>query len=158
MGEIERYRERVEASLRDLAALQPAGWHDLGPPDPETGERWDGRNVLGHMAEMLPYRTGQVRAVLGGATWLGRDEDGYRQRRTAIDRGREAGEEELLMGAGAGVTGLLGLLADVRDEDLDRRLSYRSRHGEQEVELRYVVEELLVGHVEAHLAQLRELA
>lgn len=59
MGEIERYRERVEASLRDLAALQPAGWHDLGPPDPETGERWDGRNVLGHMAEMLPYWTGR---------------------------------------------------------------------------------------------------
>lgn len=56
------------------------------------------------------------------------------------------------------MTGLFGLMADVRDEDLDRKLSYRSRHGEQEVELRYVVEELLVGHVEAHLAQLRELA
>ena len=45
----------------------------------------------------------------------------------------------------------------MREEDLDRKLTYHGQGGDREVELRYPVEELLVGHVEAHLRQLAEL-
>ena len=157
MGEIERYRERVEAAWREVAALSRVGWGQPGPADPKTGERWDRANVLGHMAEMLPFWTGQVRAAVGGETAFGRGETGYAERRRAIETGREVGEDDLLARIDSGLAGLLGLLAEMREEDLDRKLTYHSQGGDREVELRYPVEELLVGHVEAHLRQLAEL-
>jgi len=157
MGEIERYRERTEAALRHLGTLPRVGWGEPGPADEKTGERWDRGNVLGHMAEMLPFWTRQVRAVVSGATSLGRDDAGYAQRRQAIDTGRDLGEDELLARIGAGLTGVLTLLAEIREEDLDRKLTYHSPGGERHVDLRYPLEELLVGHVEAHLRQLGEL-
>lgn len=158
MGEIERYRERAEAAARQVVNLPRAGWGEPGPPDGQTGERWDRGNVLGHMAEMLPFWTGQLRAVLRGATSLGRDEAGYSRRRLAIATGRDLGEEELIARIDAGLTALLGLLAELTDEDLDRMLTYHSAGRERQVDLRYPLEELLVGHVEAHLRQLGELA
>jgi len=158
MGEIERYRERVEAAWREVAALPRLGWGQPGPPDPKTGERWDRANVLGHMAEMVPFWSDQVRAALGGETSFGRGEAGYAKRREAIDDAREVGEDQLLARIDSGLAGLLGLLAEMRDEDLDRKLTYLSAGGDQEVDLRYPVEQLLVGHVEAHLRQLSELS
>jgi len=110
------------------------------------------------MAEMLPFWTGQLRAALGGATSLGRDDAGNAQRRQAIATGRDLGEEELIARINAGLTGLLGLLAELTEHDLDRKLTYHSASGVREVDLRYPLEELLVGHVEAHLRQLSELS
>jgi hypothetical protein len=158
MGEIERYRERAEAALRHFGTLPRTGWGEPGPPDETTGERWDRGNVLGHLAEMLPFWTGQVRAAMNGATSLARGDAGYAQRRQAVVTGRDLGEEELLARIEAGLIGLLGLLAEMKEEDLDRKLTYQSPGGEREVDLRYPLEELLVGHVEAHLRQLAELA
>ena len=157
MGEIERYRERAEAAWSHVGTLPRTGWGEPGPPDETTGERWDRGNVLGHLAEMLPFWTGQVRAAMNGATSLGRGDAGYAQRRQAVVTGRDVGEEELLARIEAGLIGLLGLLAEMKEEDLDRKLTYQSPGGEREVDLRYPLEELLVGHVEAHFRQLAEL-
>src|SRR5262245_65312380 len=96
MDEIEGLRKRVEAVRREYAALPRDGWGEPGPLDESTGERWDRGNVLGHVAEMLPFWTGQARAVLAGAETMGRDEIGAAQRRMGIDAGREAGEDGLL--------------------------------------------------------------
>ncbi|HKA51725.1 MAG TPA: maleylpyruvate isomerase N-terminal domain-containing protein [Candidatus Dormibacteraeota bacterium] len=158
MGEIERYRDRAEAAAQQVVNLPRTGWGEPGPPDGQTGERWDRGNVLGHMAEMVPFWTGQLRAALGGATSLGRDEAGYAQRRQAIATGRDLGEEELIARIDAGLTALLGLLAELTEKDLDRKLTYHSAGHERQVDLRYPLEELLVGHVEAHLRQLGELS
>ena len=157
MGEIERYRDRTEVALRQVRTLPRAGWGEPGPPDETTGERWDRGNVLGHMAEMLPFWTAQVRAALSGATSLGRDDAGNAQRRQAIATGSDVGEDELLARIDAGLTGLLGLLTEIKEEDLNRKLTYHSPGREREVDLRYPLEVLLVGHVEAHLRQLAEL-
>jgi len=157
MGEIERYRERAQAAARQITGLPRAGWGEPGPPDEQTGERWDRGNVLGHVAEMLPFWTGQLRAALSGGTSLGRGDAGLAQRREAIATGRDLGEEELIARIDAGLTGLLGLLRELGEGDLDRRLMYHSAGGEREVDLRYPLEELLIGHVEAHLRQLGEL-
>src|SRR5215470_1562181 len=135
MSEIEQYRERTEAALRHLGTLPRVGWGEPGLPDETTGERWDRGNVLGHMAEMLPFWTRQVRAALSGATSLGRDDAGYAQRRQAIATGRDLGEDELLARINAGLTGLLALLADIKEEELDRNLTYHSPSGEREVDL-----------------------
>jgi len=158
MGEIKRYQERAAAAARQVGNLPRVGWGEPGPPDERTGERWDRGNVLGHVAEMLPFWTAQLREALGGATSLGRDDAGIAQRRQAIATGRDLGEEELIARINAGLTGLLGLLAELTEDDLDGKLTYYSASGVREVDLRYPLEELLVGHVEAHLRQLSELS
>jgi hypothetical protein len=157
--EIESYRERTEAARREVAALPRTGWGEPGPVDEETGERWDRGNVLGHTAEMLPLWTAQIRAVVQeGSAVVGRDEEAYVRRRQGIDGGREAGEEELLRQIEASLGDLLALLAVLRPEDLDRTVTYEHpRRGRQEVDVRYLLEALLVGHVEGHLQQLEEL-
>jgi hypothetical protein len=158
MSEVDSYRERVSVAREALEAVPVLGPGVPGPPDESTGERWDRTHVLGHLAEMLPFWTGQVREVLAGGDELGRGEPGYARRREGIDAGPQLGEEELRRRIGAGVQGLMALLDDLRDEDLDRRVRYRAQSGDREVELRFPVEELLVGHLEAHVRQLQELS
>jgi hypothetical protein len=157
MGEIEGLQQRVEAARRAYAALPREGWGEPGPLDEQTGERWDRGNVLGHVAEMLPYWTGQVRAVLGGAGELGRDSVGSAQRRMGIDSGREAGEDGLLTRVDEGMAGVEALLAEMSDADLDRRVRFRSADSQREEDLRFALEGLLIGHLEDHLEQLRSL-
>lgn len=155
MGEVDAFRERVMASRRRLADLPRSGWGELGPADPETGERWDRGNVLGHMAEMLPFWTAQVRGVLAGAGGIGRDDQGWAERREGIEHGRDAGGEELLHRVDEGISGLLALLGELRDEDLDRKLViHDSGSSSTEVVLRTALEQRLVGHIEAHLRQI----
>ena len=153
MGDLDELRSRVEAVRSGYAALPREGWGEAGPEDERTGERWDRGHVLGHVAEMLPYWTAQVRAVLGGAGEMGRDEVGMANRRMGIDSGREAGEDGLLDRIDAGIEDLLGLLDGMTDADLDRPVTYHSPHEDRTATLRQEVEHLLVGHLEEHLGQ-----
>lgn len=158
MGEVDGLRERVEAAQRAYAAPPREGWGEPGPVDEGTGERWDRGNVLGHVAEMVPYWTAQFRAVLEGrAEAVGRDEVGFAQRRMGVDAGREAGEDGLLARIDAGIEGLLALLAELDDADLGRRVVARSPRGDQESTVRELLDRLLVGHLEEHVRQLRTL-
>src|SRR5215469_2533212 len=157
MGEIEGFQQRVEVARREYAALPREGWGEPGPADEQSGERWDRGNVLGHVAEMLPFWTAQVREVLDGGGKMGRDEVGMAQRRMGIDSGREAGEDGLLTRVDEGMAGLEALLAGMSDADLDRTLRFRSGDSEREVDLRFALQGLLVGHLEDHLGQLRSL-
>jgi hypothetical protein len=157
--EIERYRTRVEAARRRLAGLPREDWGQLGPADAQTGERWDRGHVLGHLAEMLPYWTGQVRLGLAGGGALGRDEAGWAHRRQGIDQGRAAGVEGLLVTVDEGVGSLLTLLDELRPADLDRPLATQGHLRDREqVDVRWAVEQMLIGHLEAHLHQLDETA
>ena len=115
MGEIEELSRRVEAVRQGYAALPRTGWGEPGPRDEQTGEAWDRGHVLGHVAEMLPYWTGQVRAVLDGAEAMGRDELGAAQRRMGIDSSRQAGPGELLDRIDEGIDGLLALMGEMED-------------------------------------------
>jgi hypothetical protein len=157
MGEIEGLQRRVQAARREYAALPREGWGEPGPPDDQTGERWDRGNVLGHVAEMLPFWTVQVREVLDGGGRMGRDQVGIAQRRMGIDSGREVGEDSLLHRVDEGMAGLVALLAGMQDADLDRPLRFGSAGAERDVDLRYAVEHMLIGHLEEHLVQLRTL-
>jgi hypothetical protein len=157
MSELDTYRRRTREAAAALAALPLVGRGGLGPPDERTGERWDRSNVLGHVAEMLPYWTVQVREVVDGATQIGRDEAGTLRRREGIDSGPAAPEEELRRDIERGVEGLERLLEEMREEDLDRTALYVAQSGNREVQLREVLDMLLIGHLEAHVDQLRQL-
>jgi hypothetical protein len=156
MGErdrVQEYRRRLVTAREQLRAVPQIGPGTPGPADPQTGERWDRANVLGHVAEMLPYWTGQGRAVLAGADSFGRDEPGTRARRDGIDGGAAQTEEVLRGRIDAGAEAVLELLDELRDDDLDRPARYHDR----EVTLEHLVDDLLVGHLEAHVRQLTEL-
>jgi DinB superfamily len=157
MGAIDGLRERVETVRRQYGALDVAGWGEPGQADAETGERWDRGNVLGHVAEMLPFWTGQVRAVLDGSGDMGRDPEGWAHRRQGIDHLRDEGEEALLRRIDEGLGGLLDVLADMGDADLDRPIVMHGLGPDRESDLRSVMELVLVGHSESHLKQLEEL-
>jgi hypothetical protein len=157
MSDLESYRRRAREAGAAFAALPLVGRGELGPPDEKTGERWDRSNVLGHVAEMLPYWTLQVREVMGGATQIGRDEAATLRRREAIDSGPAAPEEGLRRDIERGVGGLQRLLDEMREEDLDRTTLFIAQSGNREIELREVLEILLIGHLEGHIDQLRQL-
>src|SRR3984893_9584089 len=103
MSDLESYRRRAREAGAALAAFPLVGRGGLGPADGKHGERWNRSNVFGHVAEMLPYWTVQVREVMGGATQIGRDEAGSLRRRGAIDSGPGAAEEELRRDIARGV-------------------------------------------------------
>ncbi|HZV48456.1 MAG TPA: DinB family protein [Candidatus Dormibacteraeota bacterium] len=157
MSEIEGYRDRVERARQELAALPAVGSGRLGPPDPTTGERWDRSHVLAHLAEMLPYWTEQVRAVLAGGAEMGRTEADWQRRRRALDSAHERTETALRGAVADGIEGLRSLLAAMTDDDLDRQLTFHGHAGDRRLTLAGALEEVLVGHLEAHLRQLAEL-
>ena len=152
-GPLADLRARVLAARDRLRGL-PAGLSDRrGPPDPSTGERWEARNVLGHMAEMLPFWLSELRGSLRGGA-VGRDEEGYRRRRGAIESGPATSERELRLRVDRGCGRLLAFLDRLEDRDLARRVR---RRPEGETTLGEALEALLVGHLEAHVDQLESL-
>lgn len=153
MNELETMKQRLTAARERLAAM-PAGGSDLpGPPDEKTGERWDRYNVLGHMAEILPYWIGELTVAMSEGAPIGRPA-GSAERQAGIDGGRAVGEAKLREQVDAGMADLVRFLDRLRPGDLDRTITMRSR-GEQPV--RWAVENLLVGHVEEHCGQLTAL-
>lgn len=150
---LDDYRGRVLAARDRLRALPPIGEGQRGPVDPQTGEAWDRLNVLGHMAEMLPFWVTQLRRGLRGQPY-GRDEEGYRQRRAGIDARGE--ERKLRLQVDRGCGRLLALLDRLTDVDLDRKLNLVP--GRQGGTVRDALEHQLVGHLEAHVEQLAQLS
>lgn len=151
-GELDDFRARVLAARDRLRALPAGGDLSRGPEDPATGEAWDRLNVLGHMAEMLPFWVTQLRRGLRGEPY-GRTEEGYRERRAGIDvRGEE---RALRLKVDRGCGRLLSLLDRLEERDLDRTLN--SLPG-RPAKVRDALEGQLVGHLESHVEQLQQLS
>ena len=149
---LEDLKGRVLAA-RDGLRLLPPGDPVPGATDPETGEAWDRLHVLGHVAEMLPYWTRQVRRALRGDP-LGRDEEGRRVRNQAVAESHARPEERLRKDIDAACGRLLALLDRFADADLERPIQ---TVGGGQITLERALEERLVGHLEAHLDQLKAL-
>jgi hypothetical protein len=155
-AQLDGYRRRVVAAQARLRALPQQGRGRTGPPDEATGERWDRGNVLGHMAEMLPFWCEQFRQLRAGGREFGRGEEGYAQRRRGIERGQSP-EPVLRAEVDDGIGDLLKLLDELEGEDLDRPVVYRRRDGEDEATLAAMIDQLLVRHLEEHVEQLAAL-
>lgn len=153
MDELETMKQRVTAVRARLAAMPATGSARPGPPDPKTGERWDRYNVLGHVAEILPYWIGELTIAMSDGVPIGR-QAGSAERQAGIVGGRAVGETKLREQVDSGLADLVRFLDRLSPGDLDRTITMRNQ-GERP--MRWAVENLLVGHVEGHCAQLTEL-
>jgi hypothetical protein len=145
-------RDRLVAAagrIRAAASLLPD--EALTDPDPDTGERWDRRQVLAHVAEMLPYWVEQVELVAAGdQVPFGRAKSNP-ERIAAIERDRREDPSRLLDRVDAGLGVVLALLDRLDDGALARS----GRHqilGEMTVA--GIVDRFLVDHLEEHADQL----
>jgi hypothetical protein len=162
MGAMDDLADRLDAGVDamlelgpQLAAGEPWGTDGVVAPGPESS--WGPREVLAHVGEMLPFWLGEIELILdagGGAEPLafGRLEaDDIRI--AIITRDRAFPARELLS----------------RVESEGRRVSRRfrafgateattiGRHVTRgDLTVREIAERLVVGHLEAHVTQLRD--
>jgi hypothetical protein len=150
-------RTRLQAAREHLARLPVANDRHAGPTDPSTGEGWHRGNVLGHVNEMLPFWTEQIRQAGEGSGKVGRDQEGATHRRQGIDQGNAQTEGELRLSVDDGIEGVLELIEALSPDDLERVVAYHSRDGDRDARLGELLQLLIVVHLEDHLAQLASL-
>src|SRR5579859_4241549 len=121
MDEVEMLRSRTQATRERFRALPVSAPDRQGPPDPKSGERWDRYNILGHVAELLPFWVAQLEVAMEGQPF-GRL-PGSTDRQQAVDHGREVGETALREGIDAGFGALLPFLEGLQSSDLDRKVT-----------------------------------
>jgi hypothetical protein len=147
----ERRARLLAAAGRIRSAVPVASDEALTSPDPETGERWDRRQVLAHVAEMLPYWAQQAELVATGRqAEFGRvksDPD----RIAAIERDRREDPARLLARVDEGVAVVLALLERLDDRDL-AAVGRHQTLGDMTVA--QLVDRFLVDHLEEHADQL----
>ena len=153
MAELDDLVGRLEGARARLRGLPLSDSHDLGPPDPKTGERWDRFNLLGHTAEMLAFWPGQIRRALETGAKMGR-EPGSAARLEGIESGRLLGEKALRERIDSASEGVLVLLTNLLPENLDREID---TYGQGTITVRHALEYYLVGHLESHVTQLEQL-
>jgi hypothetical protein len=149
--------QRLIAARASLARLPVSKDRDSGPVDPATGESWHRGNVLGHMSEMLTYWTDQIRRAKDGSGTVGRDQEGASQRRQGIDRGNAVAEAELKLAVDDEIGSVEALLGELSPGDLERTVVFHNREGDREARVGELLQMLIVGHLEEHIAQLASL-
>jgi hypothetical protein len=152
------YVSRLDAvleRLRELSALGDTG--GLTEPDQPSGERWERGQVWAHLAEFIPYWLGQIEHIRTTESMervpFGRTKTDP-GRIAAIEHDRGVSPADLFARLEAQAADLRALLEEMTAEDW-------AREGEHPtlgtMSMSRVVEEFLVGHLEAHAAQLEGL-
>jgi len=157
----EALEHRLEASRAALVGLREAvegrePWPLSQAYGAEPESDWGPKEVLAHVAEMVPYWLGQIEAVLAApadAVPFGRvATDPERIDRIGRDRTLPAGELFDRIDRGmADAAALQGRL----DADAKSRRGTHTRLGEMTIE--GMVERFIVGHLEEHVRQLEEI-
>jgi hypothetical protein len=139
-----------------LAAGEPWPLTDVYAPGPESA--WGPREVLAHVAEMLPFWMGEIELILdagGGAEPppFGRQEtDELRIAIIGRDRGFPA--RELLARVEVDARRVARRLRALSEEDA----AALGRHVTRgDLSVRDIAERFLTSHVEGHVTQLREV-
>lgn len=155
-GGFEVRLDKVDERLQALAARPPAA--GLSEPDPGDTERWDWGQVWAHLAEFPTYWMGQIQTILDqdptepvpfGRT---KADEG---RVAAIEADRSAPVSDLWARVSDQIRHLKVFLADIDPEAWDRAGLHSTRGR---MDIRAIVEEFLVGHLEEHAAQLEALS
>lgn len=138
-----------------LAAGEPWPQSDVVGPGPESS--WGPREVLAHVAEMLPYWLGEIELILDAgegpeAPAFGRLEaDDLRV--AIITRDRRFPARELLGRVEAEARRVARRLRTLSDADAGLRGRHQTRG---DLTIREIADRFIVSHIEAHVAQLRE--
>jgi hypothetical protein len=147
-----RRLDRVEERLRTHASSPPAG--GLTDPDQPTGERWEYGQVWAHLGEFVPYWIEQVRIVVDPSREepvpFGRTKTDP-ERVAAIERDRGLPQQELMDRLDRHIEDGRALIAELPSEAWGRRGLHPTLGV---MDLPAIFEEFLVGHLEAHAAQL----
>ncbi|HEV2952895.1 MAG TPA: hypothetical protein VG015_02245 [Candidatus Dormibacteraeota bacterium] len=157
MSETKNFIDRIDRAMSGLDSVPPTGPGVYGAPDPKTGESWNRANVLGHIAEMLEFWSGQVAGVVAGATETGRGAAGYQARLEAINSGMAIAEAELRRRINISIENLTDLLTRLEPKMLDLPVRHRSPAGEKVLCLSEFIDQVLVGHLEGHVEQLEQI-
>ncbi len=157
----EALERRLEASRSAFAGLRQAvearePWPLSQAYGAEPESDWGPKEVLAHVAEMVPYWLGQIEAVLAApadAEPFGRvATDPERIDRIGRDRALSAAELfDRIDRAVADAVAVLGRL----DTAARARRGTHPRLGEITIE--GIVERFIVGHLEEHVRQLEEI-
>jgi hypothetical protein len=166
VGALDDLSDRLEAAtsaMRDmtpkLAAGEPWPLTDVYGPGPESS--WGPREVLAHVAEMVPFWMGEIELIVdAGVASAAKDPPGFGRleddplRVQVIGRDRSFPTRELL-----GRIEVEGGRVARRLRDLDdAEAACLGRHVTRgDLTVREVVERLIVGHLEGHVTQLREI-
>jgi DinB family protein len=155
---VSKLRVRVAEAASWLSGLDLPALDALGSPDPETGERWSVRNVMGHLSEALPFWANQVRQVLAGATETGRGDADYVRRREGVEAHSSETGERLRARVSGAIGEVSSVLATLSDADLRREVLHRARSAEHPTQLGDLIERMLVGHLEEHVKQIAAIS
>jgi hypothetical protein len=162
MATLAELADRLDAAAADVERLrgpiedgEPWPLTDVYGPGPESS--WGPREVLAHMAEMLPYWMGEIERILDGAEGeavpFGRTEADPR-RIEVIGRDRAMPARELLSRIASGVRRVTTRLRELSDADARRQGLHATRGP---LEIAEIVERFQVAHLEGHVTQLREI-
>ena len=151
--------ERLGNASDAIVALRPE--IEAGEPWPlaerfgaEPEARWGPREVLAHCEEMLPYWIGEIERILAEpepAPYGRTQTDAIRI--AIIERDRTLPIRELVDRIAGGTARYASRLPQLTAADVQRRGLHPAR-GEQTIG--QILEQTVVGHLEGHLAQLRE--
>ncbi|MGH3321497.1 MAG: DinB family protein [Streptosporangiaceae bacterium] len=146
---------RMRAAAARVREMTPAFAGHQTSPDPGTGEQWDQGQVLSHVAEMLPYWTGEVRKVVDGG---GRETPFGRVKTTPsridrIEAGRREDPAALLDRIDAEMDAAARELQGLTAEQWE----LTGRHEKKGVmTVKELAREFLVDHIEEHVTQMSE--
>jgi len=152
-----RLERATEATIElgpQLAAGEPWPMADVVGPAPESS--WGPREVLAHVAEMLPFWLGEIELIIdatgGEPPAFGRLE-ADEVRVGIISRDRMFPARELLGRVEADGRRVARRLRALSEDDAQAI----GRHGTRgDMSVRDIAERLIVGHMEGHVTQLRE--
>ena len=169
-GAMESLADRLDAAVTEMTGLGPAvaagePWPltDVYGPGPESS--WGPREVLAHVAEMLPYWLGEIELIVdagvdAAAMAAGRVPPGFGRleddpiRVQIIGRDRAFPGRELLgrvEAEGRRAASRFRALADAEAGRIGRHVTRGN------LTIPEIAERLIVGHIECHVTQLRDI-
>lgn len=159
MPTAERLHSRLDAVEQRLAGVAsadpPPG---LTEPDPGGDERWEARQVWGHVAEFVPYWMGEAERVIGAASPepvpFGRIKTDA-ARLEAIERGRSQAATDLISRVSASIEQVRVFTAELEPREW-AALGAHPTLGVMSVE--DILERFIARHLEEHVDQLEILA
>ena len=148
--------DAVEVRLARQSVALPGGLTD---PDQPSGERWEAGQVWAHMAEILPYWIAQANVVIsGGASGEGPVPFGRvksnSDRIAAIEGRRQDPLPDLWKKVKADIERLRSFIRSLPEAAWDREGSHQTLGT---MDVKKIVEEFMVGHLEQHADQLDSL-
>jgi len=147
-----RRLDRVSMRLQRHGGAPPAT--GLTAPDQPSGERWEWGQVWAHLAEFVPYWISQMRLILeapGTEPVLFGRTKADPERIAAIERDRHRPPPEMWLRLHGQLGGFRAFLEDIPAEAWSKR-GHHPTAGTMDI--RRIVDDFVVGHLEAHADQL----